>query len=204
MIGNVKNLNCIIYCRVSTSKQAQQGESLDLQESICRGIAERSNLNVIQVFKEQYSGRKEERPIIEDIFSFLKKNPNKISVLIIRSIDRFTRNGTFGYENLNQRLLGHGVQLIDSNGIIQPYKNMLEHLDVSYIWATQRPSEITELVMAQQGKMEVSQILIRTIGAEIALVRDGYHIGPPREGYINGKMEVDGKKKPIQKAHMIR
>ena len=108
MVDNQKNKNCLIYCRVSSSKQAQQGESLDLQETICRTIAEKSQLSVIEVFKEQFSGRKEERPIFEDIFSYIKKYPNKIDFLIVRAIDRFTRNGTFGYENLNQRLVEYG------------------------------------------------------------------------------------------------
>lgn len=200
MIENQKSKNCLIYCRVSSSKQAQQGESLDLQESICRAIAEKSQLNIVQIFKESFSGRKEERPLMDEIFAYLKKYPNKVDVLIIRAIDRFTRNGTLGYENLNQQLVEYGVQLVDSYGIIQPSKNTLEHLGVEYDWSRIRPSEITELVMAQQGKSEVSQILTRTIGAEIALVRDGYHIGPPREGYINAKKLFDGKRKPIQVA----
>lgn len=195
-----ENKNCVIYCRVSSSKQAQQGESLELQETICRGIAERYNLKVVEVFKEQFSGRKEDRPVIEDVFSYFKKYPNKVDILIVRAIDRFTRNGTFGYENLNQRLKEYKVKLIDSNGIIQPSKNTLEHLDIEYEWSRVRPSEITELIMAQQGKSEVNQILTRTIGAEIALVRNGYHIGPPREGFINDKIIIDGRKKPIQKA----
>lgn len=198
MKNTQKTKNCLVYCRVSSSKQAQQGESLELQESICRNIAERDNLNIIKVFKEQFSGRKDGRPLIEEIFEYVKKHPGKIDVLIVRAIDRFTRNGTLGYESLNQQLVKYGVQLIDSYGIIQSSKNTLEHLGVEYDWSRVRPSEITELVMAQQGKSEVSQILTRTIGAEIALVRAGYHIGPPREGYVNGRMVVDGKKKSIQ------
>ncbi len=198
MADNIKAKNCLIYCRVSSSKQAQQGESLELQESICRGIAEKSELNILEVFKEQFSGRKEVRPVIEDIFSYLKKQPNKVDVLIVRAIDRFTRNGTLGYENLTKRLMEYNVRVVDSYGIIQQSKNTLEHLGVEYDWSRIRPSEITELVMAQQGKSEVNQILTRTIGAEIALVRDGYHIGQPREGFINSRMLVDGKKKPVQ------
>lgn len=198
MIDNQKNKNCIIYCRVSTSKQAQDGESLDLQESICYDIAEKKNLRVLNIFKEQYSGRKEDRPVIDDIFEYLKKSPKKVDVLIVRAIDRFTRNGTFGYESLIKKFAEYGVEIIDSYGMIQPSKNTLEHLSVEYDWSIIRPSEITEMVMAQQGKNEVNQILTRTIGAEIALVREGYHIGPAREGYMNTKLSVNGKKKPIQ------
>lgn len=192
------NKNCIIYCRVSSAKQAQEGESLDDQEKVCRAIAERNSLEVAKVFKEQFSGRKEDRPVIEDIFAFIKKNPNKISVLIFRAIDRFSRNGTLGYESLKQRLADYGVQLIDSNGIIQPSKNTLEHLGIQYDWSITRPSEITELVMAQQGKNEVSQILTRMIGQEINLVREGYKVRQENDGFLNKRVFIEGKKKMIQ------
>ncbi len=200
MSDTKKSKNCIIYCRVSTSKQAQQGESLDEQEKICRAVAERLGLNVLRVFKEKFSGRKETRPAIDEAFEYIKNKPHKVDIFIFRVIDRFTRNGTLGYEQLKQRLLSYNVQLIDSYGIIQPSQNTLEHLGVEYTWSQISPSETTELVMAQEGKNEVNRILTRMIGAEISLVREGYHVGPPREGFINEKIFVDGKKKPIQKA----
>jgi len=190
--------HCIIYCRVSSTKQAQQGESLEDQEIVGRRIAESFGFPILKVFKEQYTGRKENRPVIDEIFTYIKKNPKKVDVLIFRAIDRFTRNGTLGYETLKRDLLQHGVELIDGHGVIQPSKNTLEHLGVEYSWSKIFPSEITELVLAQQGKNEVSQILTRMIGAEINLVRDGYHVGPPNEGYINTKIFVEGKKKNIQ------
>ena len=195
---NQKKLNCVIYCRVSSAKQAQQGESLEDQERICLGIAEKYQANVLKIFKEQFSGRKEDRPVIEEIFSFLRKSPNKVDILIFRAIDRFSRNGTVGYENLKNKLAEHGVRLIDSNGIIQPTKNTLEHLNLEYDWSITRPSEITELVMAQQGKSEVNQILTRMIGAEVVLVRDGYKVRQENDGFVNLKVFIEGKKKTIQ------
>ncbi len=203
-MDKVVQKHCLIYCRVSSAKQAQQGESIEDQEKICRSIADKYNANILDVFKEQYSGRKDERPVIDEIFSYIKKHPNKVNFLIVRAIDRFTRNGTLGYESLKQKLAQYGVDLIDSYGIIQPSKNTLEHLGVEYNWSRIHPSEITELVMAQQGKSEVSQILTRMIGAEINLVRDGYKVRQKDDGYINEKIYVDGKKKVIQKPDPLR
>lgn len=191
--------HCLIYLRVSSAKQAQQGESIQDQKKICERVAERYQLNVLQVFSEQFSGRKNERPVIEDIVSYIKSHPNRVKFLIFRAIDRFTRNGTLGYESLKQRLAWYGVALIDANGVIQPSKNTLEHLGVEYEWSITRPSEITELVMAQQGKSEVNTILTRMIGAEINLVREGYKVRQADDGYINEKVFIDGKKKIVQK-----
>jgi hypothetical protein len=190
--------NCLIYLRVSSAKQAQQGESIEDQKKICEIVADRYKLNILEVFSEQFSGRKNDRPVIEDIVSYIKSHPNKVKFLIFRAIDRFTRNGTLGYESLKQKLAQYGVSLIDANGVIQPSKNTLEHLGVEYDWSITRPSEITELVMAQQGKSEVNTILTRMIGQEINLVREGYKVRQADDGYLNEKVFIDGKKKVIQ------
>lgn len=197
-MNNVDQKNCLIYCRVSSVKQSQQGESIEDQEKICRLIVEKNNFNVLRVFKEQCSGRKNERPVMDDVFSFIKSHPNKLNHLIIKSIDRFTRNGTLGYESLTQKLNQYGVSLIDSNSIIQPTKNTLEHLGMVYDWSIMRPSETSELVMAQQGKIEINQILTRMVGAEIELVRAGYKVRQADDGYLNKRVFLHGKKRVIQ------
>ena len=46
----------VIYCRVSTDKQEQDGESLDYQEDKCRRYAELHDLDVVAVLKEAKSG----------------------------------------------------------------------------------------------------------------------------------------------------
>src|SRR5438876_10628740 len=46
----------VIYCRVSTDKQEQDGESLEYQEEKCRRYAELHDLDVIMVLKEAKSG----------------------------------------------------------------------------------------------------------------------------------------------------
>ncbi len=46
----------IIYCRVSTDKQEQDGESLEYQEEKCRQFAELHDLHVLMVLRETKSG----------------------------------------------------------------------------------------------------------------------------------------------------
>jgi len=192
--------NCLILCRVSTLKQARQGESIEVQEKICLALAEAQNLGVFKIFREHFSGRKDKRPVIEDIFDCIKQNPGKISVLIIRGIDRMTRAGSTPYDQFKQRLFKYGITLLDSYGTIQPQINTLAHLGVEYDWSSHSPSEMTELILAQQSKKEVTDILTRTIGAEIELARTGYKVRSPNDGYINKIIFVEGKRKVIQVA----
>ena len=192
--------NCVIYCRVSTPRQAQEGESLDTQEMLCRRLQKNRKWNLFQnaVFKEPFSGRKNHRPVYDEMIEFIKRNPGKIDFLIVKMIDRLSRDGALQYELMKKELAELGVELVDVSGVIQPTQNALEHLGIEYDWSRHSPSEIAETVMASYGKTEVRNILTRLIGREIELVREGYQIGPANDGFINKKIYVDGKKKTIQ------
>ena len=51
-----RTLRAIIYCRVSTDKQEQEGESLEYQEDKCRKYAELHGIEVVLVLQEVKSG----------------------------------------------------------------------------------------------------------------------------------------------------
>jgi DNA invertase Pin-like site-specific DNA recombinase len=53
------NKNAVIYCRVSTQKQVDDGESLSHQESICRNWCEKHKINIIKTNKGEHSFRDE-------------------------------------------------------------------------------------------------------------------------------------------------
>jgi DNA invertase Pin-like site-specific DNA recombinase/polyhydroxyalkanoate synthesis regulator phasin len=193
--------NCIIYCRVSTATQAQQGESLDTQEKICRNIADTRQLKIVpdnKVFKEPFSGRADYRPIFDgEIMKYIKEHPGEVNYLIIRSIDRFTRGGSKSYEILKSQLREEGVELIDSAGIIQPTKNTLEHLGFGFDWSIYSPSNSAEIIMADYSNQEVRNLLTRTIGRQIELTQEGYHIGPAPDGFNIQHIRAANKKKSI-------
>lgn len=188
----------IIACAVSTPKQAQQGESLADQEKINRSLADKMGAEVLLVTKWTHSRRVGTRNDFEEAIAFIANHPNRVKYYFVRSIDRFTRAGSSSYENMKQELARRGVELVDSYAIIQQPKNALEHLGVEYSWSKSSPSEVTELVFANQSKNEVSNILIRTIGKQIELTREGYQTGVPNDGYINKRIFVGNKKRTIQ------
>lgn len=200
-MAHTKNKNCIIYCRVSSAKSAQEGESLDTQDGICRKFVGDRGFAVVPngtVFRETFSGRKDKRPVLDEVFDYIEKNPGKVNYFVFRVIDRFTRGGSYSYEGIKQRLAAYGVEMIDTYGVIQPMKNTLEHVGFEYDWSRTSPSEIAETVIANTAKAEITNILTRMIGREIELTNQGFKIRQSADGYLNKKVFIDGKKKVIQ------
>ena len=186
----------IIHTRKSSIRQSD--ESHETQMEACHFVANRYNAKVVKIWNETFSGRKNVRPVFDEVLEFIDKGKLKIDYYIIRAIDRFTRAGTAEYETMKKELSKRGVELIDSYGIIQPPKNTLEHLGFQYDWSMQSPSGIAEVVMAENSRTEITNMLTRMIGQEIRLTRDGYKVRQPSDGYVNKKIPVDGKKKVIQ------
>ena len=200
-MNNKQNKNCVIYCRISSAKGAQEGEGLDTQERICRDCAERKDYTIVphgKVFRETFSGRKDTRPVLEEIFDYIENNPGKVQYFVFRMIDRFTRGGGLSYEGIKKKLAGYGVEMIDTTGIIQPSKNTLDYMGFEYDWSRTSPSGISELVMADNAKTEVTTILTRMIGQEIALTQKGFKVRGSIDGYLNKRVYVDSKKRMIQ------
>jgi DNA invertase Pin-like site-specific DNA recombinase len=196
---------CVIHCRVSTQKQAYEGESLDVQASMCRSIAENKGwILAHEPWKESFSGRKSHRPVFEEILAFIDANPRRIQYYVFRAIDRMTRGGTTAYDHMKRELTRRGVSMIDSQGLIQPVKNTLEDLGFEYDWSRVSPSEIAEVVVATTAKSEVSTILTRLIGQEIRLRQQGYKVRRPTDGFINAKIYVDGRKRTIEQPDPTR
>lgn len=193
-----EKINVIGHCRVSSSKQAQEGESLSVQEEIVRIHAERNNWNMVKLWHENYSGRKDSRPVFNEILAYLDAHPGRIEYYVFRTIDRFTRGGTGMYDQMRKELLKRGVSMIDTSGMIQPTKNTLEDLDFEYSWSRHSPSEITEVVVATTSKHEVTTIETRMIGQEIRLTQQGYKVRQPQDGFLNAKIyDADGKKRTV-------
>ena len=84
-------INCVIYCRVSSSEQEETGYSLPAQEKLLKEYAERKELGDLKIFSvaESASGAKQ-RQVFEEMINFLKKN--NVSDLLVEKVDRLTRN----------------------------------------------------------------------------------------------------------------
>ena len=77
-------MNAIIYIRVSTTEQAENGYSLKTQKEICQDHADRNNYKVLRIFKEEgESAKTSNRTELQKMLVYIKDNRNKIDALII-------------------------------------------------------------------------------------------------------------------------
>ena len=199
-----KPKTCVIYCRVSSPKKAQEGDSLDKQTGLCMKYASQKGLKVLgEPYQESYSGRADSRPKLDEMMGFLFRNQGKVGYVIVFEISRLTRGGSSSYASITEKIRSLGVEVRDTFGIIQEEINiMAEYGDLAdnYKFAIKRSSKISEQVYAQVKQDQIDEQLARLIGRQIDLTKLGYWIGTYPYGFRSEKQREtsgDGKKRSI-------
>lgn len=86
--------NCVIYTRVSTKEQADNNFSLETQKKACEQYAVKCGYQISGCFGGTYeSAKTDERKEFNNMLSFVKRSKDKISHIIVYSVDRFSRSG---------------------------------------------------------------------------------------------------------------
>ena len=94
--------NVILYCRVSTDEQAK-GTSLDYQEARLREHCLRYNYNIIECYREDFSGKTfQRRPEMRKIMAFCRIHPKQVDAMLFLRWDRYSRNLEFALTNIRQ------------------------------------------------------------------------------------------------------
>ncbi len=189
--------NGVAAIRVSSVKQGTEGDSPEAQKEQMAQFFMSQNLNLKKVFIFLESASKDEQPMQEAI-DYCKDPKNDIQVFVIKSIDRFTRGGSYSYDFLKMQLERYNVKLVDIYGIISSQKiNTLAHLGVEYKWSVFSPSKKSEILEAERAKDEMRDIMSRMIGAEIRYARMGYWIRRAPYGFDTDKLETSNGKRCI-------
>ena len=86
-------MKAVIYARVSSKEQEESGYSLPAQEKSLRDYSAKNGFDVIKVFTvSESAGGKTRRKIFNEMMGYIRKN--RISVVIVETTDRLTRNFT--------------------------------------------------------------------------------------------------------------
>ncbi len=98
--------NAVIYTRVSTKEQADTNLSLETQRKACSQYADKQGYTVQAYFGGTYeSAQTDERKEFSAMLSYVKKARERISYIIVYSLERFSRNSNSIWLSNNLRAL---------------------------------------------------------------------------------------------------
>lgn len=97
----------VIYCRVSKDEQATN-YSLGEQERLCLEYAQRHRFPVAEIYREDFSGAKPDRPEMDRLLD--RARDGKYQHMIVADVDRFARTA-FAQFILEEELRRYGVQI---------------------------------------------------------------------------------------------
>ena len=101
-------MKTVIYCRVSTEGQEQDGTSLQTQLNACLNYCNLKGYEIVNQYSEAWSGLSLERPKLEELRE--KVRSDSIDAVVVYSLDRFSRDPVHGVI-LMQELEKHAVLL---------------------------------------------------------------------------------------------
>ena len=96
------------YARVSTARQAEEGQSLDAQDWAIRDFAERRNWTVVHIWSDVMSGARDDRPNLRFMIEAAERR--EFSALIVSRLDRLGRSMRHNLE-IYERLEACRVEL---------------------------------------------------------------------------------------------
>ena len=168
----------VIYCRVSSARQKQEGHGLESQEHRCRQHAALKGYEVEAVFPDDASGGGDfmKRPGMVALLSYLDAQPDKRYAVIFDDLKRFARDRDYHFK------LRDAFRQRDA---------MIECLN--YAFDESPEGEFVETVFAAQGQLERKQNARQVTQKMRARVEKGYYCFAPVLGYEYVKLEGGGK-----------
>ena len=173
-IHNVKI--AVIYCRVSSKAQVKRGDGLNSQETRCRQYAELRGYSVVNVFKDDLTGKVADRPGINAMLSFLKKKRGMQHVVIIDDATRFARRVPVHFQLREDIALAGGI--LESPSIV---------------FQDDADGELHEYIIASVSQHQSRKNAEQTLNRMQARCYNGYWVFQPPIGYKYEKLEGRGK-----------
>lgn len=162
----------IIYCRVSTKEQVEEGNSLITQEKICNDYALKQDFSVINTFIEQgESAKTADRPQLQNLLAFCANRKNGVSAVIVYKLDRLSRN-TDDYSQIRLLLKRYGVEI----------KSTTEYFENTPV------GRFLENTMANIAQFDNDIRTERCAGGMREAVREGRYVWMAPVGYDNVKV----------------
>lgn len=168
----------IIYCRVSSQRQKNEGNGLESQEHNCRKYAEQKGYEVIDVFKDDITGGLEKRPAFGQVLALLAETalPNAPVVVIVDDIKRLARDVTVHW---NLRKTVNSL-----NGVVE---------SPNYRFGETAEDEFIETIIAAHSELERKQNARQVSQKMQARMESGYWTFCWPLGYFSKNEASHGK-----------
>lgn len=165
--------NCVIYTRVSSKRQVDEGTSLEKQEIDCVNLANKLSLNISKIFIEKgESAKTADRTALTAMMDFCSKKSNNVKFLIMYKSDRLARN-TEDYLKIKSYLYSKGVKI----------KSVTENFEDT-------PSgKLQEVIMAGFAQYDNEVRTERVVNGSKQAVLQGRVPGTIKLGYVSTKDE---------------
>ena len=178
----------VLYCRVSTKEQVDEGGSLSTQERICRDYAIKNGFEISQIFIEQgESAKNADRTELKRLLSYCADKKNGVGFVIAYKIDRIARN-IDDYRQIRLLLKQYKIEI----------KSTTEYFEDN------PAGRFMENIIANVAQFDNDVRTERSINGSRDAMREGRYVWNAPYGYSNAK--VAGKSTIVQneKALLIR
>lgn len=159
----------VIYTRVSSKDQMDNGASLETQKMYCELLANRKGIEVSSYFGGTYeSAKSDERKEFTKMLSYVKRRKD-ISYIIVYSYERFSRTGANG-TYISDQLKKQGIVTLSATQDLDPLSSAGEfQQNMFYLW----------------GQFDNNQRRDKSVTGMQNKLRKGYWIGATPFGYTN-------------------
>ncbi len=177
-IAEIIKTKAVIYCRVSSRKQASEGAGLDSQEHRCRVYAEDKGYQVTAVFPDDASGGGDfmNRPGMVALLAYLDAHPDENFVVIFDDLKRYARDTEF-HLKLKRVMAERGATRECLN----------------FAFDDSDEGEFFETIVAAQSQLERKQNRRQVLQKMKARVEQGYAVFRAPRGYRYIKQRGNGK-----------
>lgn len=178
----------VIYCRVSTKEQVEEGNSLITQERSCRDYALKNGYQVDAVFIEQgESAKSADRTELKKLLSYCTTKKNEIKAVIAYKLDRVSRN-TDDYSQIRILLKRYGVEIKSTSEFFEdtPAGRFMEN------------------IIANVAQFDNDVRAERSIAGMRQATQEGRYVWMAPLGYSNVKIDGKSTIAPNDKAQGIK
>ena len=178
----------MIYCRVSTKEQVEEGNSLPTQEKICRDYALKNGYEIAEVFIEQgESAKTAHRTELQRLLNYCALKKHEVKAVIAYKLDRISRN-TDDYSQIRLLLKRYGVEI----------KSTSEYFENT------PAGRFMENIIANVAQFDNDVRTERCVGGLREAVREGRYVWTAPVGYSNSRMAGKSNIVPNDMAPLMR